>query len=435
MDKTGSRRPFSWWWSRALVPGLVVAIIVGILLYLYVFSFEGKLRAIQALGEPISIAECNKLAKTDQLRDVAEKVKKLEATFESAHKDFLFERTRGIDLAFVGQAKSYPIRPEAWDLLPATQAYLHSQKETLTAIDEILAQPSYISQPDALTNISLDTVSMGISITRLLKLASLERFHVGRLDEAIESAEKIVRWKKVYDPGLTLLNGSVRQVIHRGALDSLSWILSSPDLTAAQLDQCEGIVRSYQMKEEARWTLLSERATMIDRYFRKPFQTQSAWLIYLSTRDRYLQESARWLDLVELNGPQLIKGAEELYQEYQRNKMSGLFGSAVGAHLSHFPRHNSLCRLANLAIAARRFQLSEGRTIESLGELVPEYLSELPTSPFNGEQPAMRRAEDGELTLEYPTPMRHASGKPDDEPAQFRYVVPTSKSLPIPPSP
>jgi hypothetical protein len=174
---------------------------------------------------------------------------------------------------------------------------------------------------------------------------------------------------------------------------------------------------------------------MIDQYFRKPFQTQSEWFFYLSTRDRYLRESARWLELVELDGPQMIKGAEELYQVYQENKTSGFVGSGVVASLCMFPKHDASCRLASLALATRRFQLSEGRAIEGLDELVPKYLPALPTSPFNGEKPVSRRAEEGELILEYPTRMRHPSGKSDDVTVQFRYFVPTLKSPADEPSP
>jgi hypothetical protein len=78
---------------------------------------------------------------------------------------------------------------------------------------------------------------------------------------------------------------------------------------------------------------------------------------------------------------------------------------AVKATVSHFDntwrgftRSQAQLRCAIAAIAVERFRLAHGRWPESLQQLVPEHLAEVPVDPFVNQQLRIRRTPDGLVT-------------------------------------
>ncbi len=58
-------------------------------------------------------------------------------------------------------------------------------------------------------------------------------------------------------------------------------------------------------------------------------------------------------------------------------------------------RNQALLRCFYVAFAVERFRKSHGRWPDSLAALVPEFLGELPTDPYNGDPLKYRRLKDG----------------------------------------
>jgi hypothetical protein len=88
---------------------------------------------------------------------------------------------------------------------------------------------------------------------------------------------------------------------------------------------------------------------------------------------------------------QLTPRADQLPIEFK-----SWFQSAAGS-VEPFQTNLALLRCAGAALAAERFRLAHGQWPHSLSSLVPEFLQEEPTDPFDGQPLRFRRCDHGVL--------------------------------------
>jgi hypothetical protein len=70
-------------------------------------------------------------------------------------------------------------------------------------------------------------------------------------------------------------------------------------------------------------------------------------------------------------------------------------GNDMARQARVFNRSRAELRCAATALAAERYRLAENRWPEKLGDLVPRYLKEVPSDPFDGQSLRMRHLDDG----------------------------------------
>jgi hypothetical protein len=88
---------------------------------------------------------------------------------------------------------------------------------------------------------------------------------------------------------------------------------------------------------------------------------------------------------------QLTPRADQLPVEFK-----SWFQSAAGS-IRPFQTNLALLRCSQAAVAAERFRLAHGHWPHSLSSLVPEFLQEEPTDPFDGQPLRFRRCDHGVL--------------------------------------
>ncbi len=123
------------------------------------------------------------------------------------------------------------------------------------------------------------------------------------------------------------------------------------------------------------------------------------------------------LEAAELPGPQRIKRGHELdaaidaqpvHQAVTRFQLG-----ALAVTLSTDLQHSALMHASDAALAIERFRLAEGRLPDSLDELAPAFLDEVPVDPFDGQPLRYRRLDDGYVVYSVGTDGQDDGGQDD----------------------
>ncbi len=103
----------------------------------------------------------------------------------------------------------------------------------------------------------------------------------------------------------------------------------------------------------------------------------------------YLRAMETNIALASLPAPRSLAATNSIESQSREARrrfciMSSMFLPALGKVVSREAEGFAWLRIAGAALAAKRFHLSQGRWPDNLGELVPQYLPELPVDPFDG---------------------------------------------------
>jgi hypothetical protein len=117
----------------------------------------------------------------------------------------------------------------------------------------------------------------------------------------------------------------------------------------------------------------------------------------------YLQIMRECLDATHLPFPQLIERAAQIEQRIPREHREKLVPKLSGTLLPPFERivtneayHSARLRAAQAALAIERWRLKNHDQLpESLEQLSPHWLAEIPADPFNGEHLHYKQMEHG----------------------------------------
>jgi hypothetical protein len=118
-------------------------------------------------------------------------------------------------------------------------------------------------------------------------------------------------------------------------------------------------------------------------------------LIGLSGRDRrlMLETMGEAIRLTDQGNPDSLKKSETLFgnakskaSRFPPKMFSALLLPSLEKVAPRFARLEARHRAASLALAVERFRLANGgNTPESLNELIPQFLSSIPSDPFDGQ--------------------------------------------------
>jgi hypothetical protein len=118
-------------------------------------------------------------------------------------------------------------------------------------------------------------------------------------------------------------------------------------------------------------------------------------LLGLASLDRrlMLETTHEAIILADQEGPEALKRYEELFQvarsraaSFPPKIFSGLLLPSLQMVASRFASHEARRRAAIAALAVERHRLAKGGKIPAnLNELVPQFLPNIPTDPFDGE--------------------------------------------------
>ncbi|MCH7719622.1 MAG: hypothetical protein IH988_01345, partial [Planctomycetes bacterium] len=254
------------------------------------------------------------------------------------------------------------------------------------------------------------------SAGKLLSLDATIALIDGEFSRAAEDLRIQLRLAALLNEEPDLISRLVQISIATLAIKSLENTLRVGDLPETMLSKLDGEFASHLSSATFRWALWAERANFVEICDRLALgEMSSAGLSSISDVPPELgSDPALFFRRNQLKGTQMlseliaagddpramIKAAKEMTTETAKLSMAlyplvhMLLASLDRAVMLHI-RSTAQMACARTAIGAERFRLNTGRLPNSPDELVPDYLDEWPTDPFDGQPMRFAITDDG----------------------------------------
>jgi hypothetical protein len=304
--------------------------------------------------------------------------------------------------------------------LIAAENYLRENKEHIETVRAALHY-SQFRFPVQITN-GFETLLPHLSEVKHealnFRVAGLVASERGDVDGAISNIEDTARAGDAVAAEPFLISQLVRIACYTMAIADMERLLSQRSLSAAQLEKIEGLLNRLQMTGAARKTLVTERATdlaifkmpasVLDRIGSQPGDdTDSSSsrgasiaqgileLTGLRDMDKrlMLETFEQAIPLVDRDDPEAIEQYEVLFREVQAEArkfppkiLTAMLLPGLGEAMHRFAQLEARRRAALSAIAVERFRLAhDGHLPAKLDELKPQFLTDVPKDPFDGQ--------------------------------------------------
>jgi hypothetical protein len=255
------------------------------------------------------------------------------------------------------------------------------------------------------------------SLTQLLDTKL--RFHTreGETNRAIDTFSTMLAASASLRKHPSMLGHAGRCAILTRALEDANWLVNQVELDDEQLARLQTEIEAIDFDDDLTIALLGDRAVEYQMYL----SFEPPPVIALTEGDTTgrltgqphdcelcLEFMNRMVSASRLPVGEAYKSAKELSDELARRSATWtdletnqrrLSPSSISLDLVAFeiaPRIVALREAVRVAIAAERFRLASGKFPQSIPEMVPQFLDEVPNDPFIGE-PLRMRAEKGEL--------------------------------------
>jgi len=406
---------------RHVVLGIFAVLLTAGILHLALLSggADRRLAALRAAGQPTSLAE---LAQRNKLPMGVENAARI---YESAFSFFVPPSEPNVP--YVGKVADPRDRRVAVPEAVATAA-----AECLAANDKCLA---LLHEAAAIRDCRYDyeygrasPPFDGIrSCARLLKLAAVSHASQGDAAGAIASIKD----------GLCLSNSLANEpfliahMLHIACkaltITSLERVLTATAFTDSQLQDFDhALVAAGEQVDLAR-SLVSERCFMIESMADPSLVgAERPWIAVFRVPGVKSQGLIDLLDYMEasiqtLNLPPAQQRARfrEIWKRLDDLSPLHLAAKTLAPALTRIADLNLRFRahldLARTALATERYRLAAGKVPEQLTDLVPAYLGEVPTDPFDGQPIRYRRAEPGYVVYSIMEDGQDNGGKEKEE--------------------
>jgi hypothetical protein len=240
---------------------------------------------------------------------------------------------------------------------------------------------------------------------RLLALEAHVRAHRGDPHGAAESIHAMFMLARSLEREPFLVSMLVRiacEAIAQEQLEELLWSVEFPD---EDLHQLQADLRSLDCHEHLREAMVGERAAAmaaiddpasLDVGVEKGvmgaawrFTQREGTAFYLehmsamiAAAEKPWPQALQEADLAEARLEQLARGSILVRM---RHMIPQLLAPALSAAFEAAARHAALSQAADASIAIEQYRRKHGKLPEQLDQLVPEFLPEVPTDPYNGQ--------------------------------------------------
>ena len=393
---------------------------------------ENELAKIREAGQPASAAE---LEEHYQLPPEEEDTTPLwlQATRPLGTDAF---RADAGELPIVGTGESeIPPPGEPWDDLEAAEQFLQKYAASLERLHqaaEVDGAARYTTDFRLGVAMPLDYVQRLREGARLLSLEAHVRAHRGDGKGAVESIHAISMLARSLEREPVLVSHLVRIAFDGMAGDLIRFLLPTDILSEEDLLRLQEDLRGIDYHGGLHQAMLGERVTGIE-IFRDPAvlgaevgRTARFW--QLTQRHGfvlYLKHMGRFVETAKIPWPEAIEAADQAEAELREriDNMSALgrlthalpelLAPAVGAVFTVTARGVAWNDAADAAIAVELYRRNYGKLPERLEELVPQFLPQVPTDPYDG-QPLRYIVREDEYLIYSVGPNRIDDGGTDD---------------------
>ena len=240
------------------------------------------------------------------------------------------------------------------------------------------------------------------------------------IDGAIESIETTLATARAMEHQLSLVEQLVRIAIVGIALGDVEHLLATADLTDEQLGRLHADVWALNIQDSFTKSLIGERAVGFQGFHEYPPppapRTATAadpmaggQMMRAADCHFYLQLMQDLIDASRAMPPKSLQNAKvadaRIAEAQQSDPLAGMkyqlsnaIMPSIKAAFEANARTHAMRTLLLASIAARRYQLKYGQFPQELEAIVPEFLTEAPVDPYDG-QPLRLQLKGDELVL------------------------------------
>lgn len=421
--KRAARR--RWWLVAILLIAPLVLIVMGVLTLVIVLlaqhgvamaSVKEEVARIQAAGEPIT---------TDDLH-AHQRVPSGTADITHlwlAALDSLDEKQFNLDaqpLPIVGQREVSVLSPADVASAEALLAkYDATVKATLVAAQAEGECRISVKFEDGFAAL-LPNAQKSRTLASLMKLRGRTALARGDTEQAVESVEALFGTSRALSHQMLLIEHLVRMATASMSLTEVEFLLNEAQLDDGQLKRLARQVEALDFQQGLTTSLMGERAMgyhtfhhmeqmSMGNVVNKPnpgngnLSRPADCAIYLGFLREMIAASRepfpQALDQSQAVEGRLkqLAGSRNPLERYNA-MVTLLILPATQASFQATGRNLAFREATRCAVAAERYRLAHGQPPQKLGDLVPEFLTVVPSDPFDG-QPLRMKATDGELVF------------------------------------
>jgi type II secretory pathway pseudopilin PulG len=308
--------------------------------------------------------------------------------------------------------------------LAAAKEYLAREANHFAAAHEALAHPQgrfplNFGEGYALLLPHLATIKREAQNFRLAALIAAEK---GKVDEAITALRDAARAGQILAEDPLLISQLVRIACLAIAIGGTEDLLSRQKLKAPQLEHLRSVLEEIKTSDGIKQSLLGERAFALSVFERgpqaaaalsgsdSPARSQSLAVgamkfIGLAAMDKrlMLETFKPAIAAAEQGTPEAMKEIERTFQSagvkarhFPPRIFSAMTLPGLERVTAKFSAQEARRRAALVAVAIERYRLQhDGRPPERLDALIPQFLAEVPTDPFDGQPLRYQNRENG----------------------------------------
>jgi len=406
-------------------PKLILLAVIAVLLtgLWFLLDYHAKHRlnslvaALRAAGEPLSIRDVERLRRSypDDQNMALSLIEPGRAINDYEQSESF--KSRAASTPIFGNGAT-PAIGERWpdESLELCRRVLDDNRSILQAVHRAARLPGGrypVEWREPSVNTLFPHMVRHPMLMKLLRCEAMVAAHDGRRDEAYRALQDVLALNDVLSDELMLFAGLRALACHALCLNAILETVSLTPLTDAQLADLQSRIASAEDRPSLRLAYLGERAVMfeslswayamddiaeIDFYC---VARSSAWRLlpgsmYLD-QEALLRIESKLCDAARLPLQQAVAQATKIEQESlpvpSYCRCAQMLLPSMAKAFTIWSRKLATSRAAQAALAAERFRLVNGRWPTSLGQLQPEYLSEIPQDPFS-EGPLKFAADD-----------------------------------------
>jgi hypothetical protein len=381
-------------WHVALVISLVLVGLIGLHIVTHRGQNERRIATLRAAGYPTTFAELAEYTK------LPEGVENAAGMYESAFDAFV-PPADDVNVPVLGKAK-WPARgaPLPEPMAKAVEEYLAANRQCLALLHEAAGIEHCRYEYDYRQMLPwAPDCRYG---EQLLHVSAVYHASRGDAEAAATAIEDALRLSDSLQREPALIGYLIRIACVGLTLNGLERSLSLTGFTDGQLKELDATLTRTGKTLDFTRVLVTERCSMIE-IWRNPSGRGLPVRMLPGMRGTWLTDTLSYMEALieasQLPPVERLKRFRQTSSEIQQLSFLHLMTKQTTPVITRAAeldlRTRAGLELARTALAVERYRLAGGKLPERPEELVPQYLREVPSDPFDGNPIRYRRADPG----------------------------------------
>lgn len=309
------------------------------------------------------------------------------------------DRERFVELPCIECGDPLPDPGSTWTESVDATEYLLLQSEALALCEQAsqLGGLAAFPRDNAQGDIFMAGQSEHLGLFRLVELRTAVDLHGRQPERAAQSLEVLFTLLKSTE-NQPMVNSAGYQIKMRsGIYRLLSELCVQPQVSSETIRLFQSKLTRDKLSDSLRWSFASERAYAVEAYFRYP--TSPGRVAYALERHGYLDMMEELTATCEIGWPEIVRYSLDTEAAPRFGVLNDHACRSFKLLMVSGARSESTRRLTLVVLAARLFATEHDRLPESIDELVPNFIDEIPKDVSGSESLSLDVDDGNEVTI------------------------------------